>query len=263
MSDPMQDLILDLLEWIGPEARPYAEVMDAWRTSCPRLPVWEDANERGFIERHNEEGVGAFVSVTALGRDYLDQHRPRSRRGRGICMPSEIEYRLAHPSDVHDIANLHAQSWRENYRGVYLDAFLDGDLPGERLRVWRDRLDHPAGNQLVHVAVDGTQLVGFVCGYGAQDPQWGSFVDNLHVVRARKRNGVGAALMRQAGAWFVSRHPDLGVHLLVLEGNTSARQFYEFLGGRNAGVFMMETHGGAMVRSCRYVWSRAELLSPA
>jgi hypothetical protein len=68
-------LILDLLEWIGTASRPYAEVMDAWRTSCPRLPVWEDANERGFIERRHEEGVGVFISVTAHGRAHLAAHR--------------------------------------------------------------------------------------------------------------------------------------------------------------------------------------------
>ena len=49
MSDPVDALIVDLLEWIGPQGRPYAEVIDAWRTSCPRLPVWEEANARGYI----------------------------------------------------------------------------------------------------------------------------------------------------------------------------------------------------------------------
>ena len=44
MPDPVDTLILDLLEWIGPGHRAYTEMMDAWRTSCPRLPVWEDAN---------------------------------------------------------------------------------------------------------------------------------------------------------------------------------------------------------------------------
>jgi trans-aconitate 2-methyltransferase len=48
-SDTVDALILDLIEWIGPEPRPYAEVLEAWRTSCPRLPVWEDATDRGFI----------------------------------------------------------------------------------------------------------------------------------------------------------------------------------------------------------------------
>jgi hypothetical protein len=81
LSDPVEALILDLLEWIGCEARPYFEVMDAWRTSCPRLPVWEDADERGFIARHHEEGRGLFISVTALGREHLAKHRPRRPLG--------------------------------------------------------------------------------------------------------------------------------------------------------------------------------------
>ncbi len=51
VSDTVDALILDLLEWVGPEPRPYAEVLEAWRTSCPRLPVWEDANDRGFVAR--------------------------------------------------------------------------------------------------------------------------------------------------------------------------------------------------------------------
>jgi len=50
MSDPaVETLILDLLEWINREERTYAEVMDAWRTSCPRFPIWEEASDRGLI----------------------------------------------------------------------------------------------------------------------------------------------------------------------------------------------------------------------
>ena len=70
MSDPVEALILALLEWIGTESRPYSDVMDAWRTSCPRLPVWEAAAERGFIARHQHDG-GALISVTAEGRAHL------------------------------------------------------------------------------------------------------------------------------------------------------------------------------------------------
>ena len=68
-------LILDLLEWIGPQTRPYREVMEAWRTSCPRLPVWEEAQERGFIEHHHSPGKEAVVSVSALGAKFLAEHR--------------------------------------------------------------------------------------------------------------------------------------------------------------------------------------------
>lgn len=172
-----------------------------------------------------------------------------------------IAYRPAEPSDAGAIAALHARSWRESYRGAFLDSFLDGDLVGERLAVWRPRLERPPESQLVQLAVEGGALRGFVCVYGAHDPEWGSLVDNLHVAGEAKRGGVGAALMRRAGEWLAARHPDLGVYLFVLEMNAPARRFYERIGGRNAGVSTMETHGGAIVRSCRYVWPRSERLA--
>ena len=78
MPEPVDDLILDLLEWIGPGQRPYAETLEAWRTSCPPLPVWEDATDLGFIERHHEPGRAAFVAVSASGVEHLRSHRTRS-----------------------------------------------------------------------------------------------------------------------------------------------------------------------------------------
>jgi hypothetical protein len=75
MSDPVEPLILDLLEWIGPLTRPYAEVIEAWRTSCPRLPVWEEANARGFIDRVHEQGQAALVAVSARGLAQLRAQR--------------------------------------------------------------------------------------------------------------------------------------------------------------------------------------------
>ena len=82
MPDPTDALILDLLEWVGPLPRPYPEVMDAWRTSCPRLPVWEEANERGFVAAERQEGVGMVVVVTARGRRFLEDHRPPGSNAR-------------------------------------------------------------------------------------------------------------------------------------------------------------------------------------
>lgn len=174
-----------------------------------------------------------------------------------------IEYRHAQLRDAEAVASLHARSWRESYRGSFTDAFLDGDLPGERLRVWRERLGDPPGNQFVGLAIDGDNLEGFVCAYGGHDPQWGSLIDNIHVARASKRSGVGSALMRQAGAWLSLHYAGLGVYLWVLEANAPARRFYERLGARDAGVSTLETHGGAIVRSCRYTWPNAASLSAA
>ena len=70
MDQRHEPLIRDLLNWIGPGDRFYHEVMDAWRTSCPHLPVWEEANDRGFVARLNLDGR-PIVRVTRAGRDYL------------------------------------------------------------------------------------------------------------------------------------------------------------------------------------------------
>jgi hypothetical protein len=75
VSETVECLIIDLLQWIGPEPRPYGEVLEAWRTSCPRLPVWEDATDRGFIARVYEPGRGALVAVSAAGAAHLREHR--------------------------------------------------------------------------------------------------------------------------------------------------------------------------------------------
>lgn len=72
MQDRPDPLVLDLVEWVARAPRPYTEVMELWRTSCPRLTVWEDALERGLVVR---DAGGAMVTATALGQRYLRAHR--------------------------------------------------------------------------------------------------------------------------------------------------------------------------------------------
>ena len=69
-EDPVEVLILDLLQWMDPIPRPYAEVLGVWRTSCPRLPVWETAADRGFIRRQHAPG-GGLVCVSDTGTEQL------------------------------------------------------------------------------------------------------------------------------------------------------------------------------------------------
>ncbi len=75
VATTVDTLVLDLLEWIGPAARPYVDVLDAWRTSCPNLAIWEEANHRGYIERRNVAGRGRLVSVSASGQQHLRDQR--------------------------------------------------------------------------------------------------------------------------------------------------------------------------------------------
>ena len=72
MSDAVDALILDLLAYVASGEKDYADVMEAWRTSCPRLPVWEEANDRGLVTRAKTDGR-AVVTITASGRALLQQ----------------------------------------------------------------------------------------------------------------------------------------------------------------------------------------------
>jgi hypothetical protein len=76
MTDTVENLILDLVEWVGRKERTYAETIDAWRTSCPRLPIWEDATDRGFVETRFTNGH-SLVGVTPAGIDFLREKRPQ------------------------------------------------------------------------------------------------------------------------------------------------------------------------------------------
>jgi hypothetical protein len=71
MSEDIRPLMLDLVEWLDRQPRSYTEVMSAWRTSCPRLPVWEDTVEAGYVRRRRMPDGNILVEATAAGRRFL------------------------------------------------------------------------------------------------------------------------------------------------------------------------------------------------
>jgi hypothetical protein len=73
MAETTDSLVLDLVEWIGREPRLYTEVIETWRTSCPRLTIWEDAVDRGYVARQPMAG-GVRVAITESGANFLRAH---------------------------------------------------------------------------------------------------------------------------------------------------------------------------------------------
>jgi len=69
-QDAVTPLVLDLLAWLADGPRRYEEVMDAWRSSCPRLTIWEDAVDLGYVDRRPGP-CGGVIEITARGRDRL------------------------------------------------------------------------------------------------------------------------------------------------------------------------------------------------
>jgi hypothetical protein len=74
-------LIRDFLDWVAAAPRSYAEAMEVWRTSCPRLTVWEDAVDEGLIVRR-PGGAGAVVELTSAGRGWLAASRAGASPGK-------------------------------------------------------------------------------------------------------------------------------------------------------------------------------------
>jgi ribosomal protein S18 acetylase RimI-like enzyme len=177
-----------------------------------------------------------------------------------MAQPANLTIRRGGPADVEAVAGLHADSWRRHYRGAYSDWFLNGAVEADRLEVWSKRLAEQNGSTTTLLAHDGDAFVGFVHVVFDDDPRWGSLVDNLHVVWARKRNGVGTQLLSAAGA-AVLEHGGGGLYLWVLEQNTAAQAFYRARGGRCADRRLVPPPGGHADRlsgspiGLRYVWT--------
>jgi len=171
-----------------------------------------------------------------------------------------MELRIAGPNDWTEIAAIHAASWRNSYRGILSDAYLDGQVLSERIGVWRRRFRAPQASQYVVVAEDQAAIVGFGCAYGNEDDELGTKLDNLHVLPTQKRRGIGTMLIENIASWSSGNYPGKGVFLWVFEQNLPARQFYERLGGIVAGDTIWTASGGTAVKSLRYVWKHADEL---
>ena len=73
---PNGHLTIQLLTWAAEKPRTYGEAMNVWRTSCPRMPIWEDSVSAGLIR---VEAGGAMrerrVNLTADGKKLLNGSR--------------------------------------------------------------------------------------------------------------------------------------------------------------------------------------------
>lgn len=174
---------------------------------------------------------------------------------------ARLKLRHATVQDAEEIALLHADSWRRNYRGMMRDEFLDGDMVQDRLSVWSERLLSGTPNQLVVVAEDGGAIDGFVCVFGDDDARWGSLIDNLHVRRDIQGRGIGRQLMHEAAGWVAINYPDRGLYLWVMQANDNAQRFYERLGGTNQGAEVHENAERGAAHVFRYAWSDARTLA--
>lgn len=153
------------------------------------------------------------------------------------------EIREATHPDVEPIAAFQTACWREAYRGLVPDAYLDSVDAGDRERRWRRQLD--SGARRIAVAWDVGEVAGVVS-WGAADQGVPELeLKSLYVGSAYRGSGVAAVLVERA----IGISP---AQLWVFEDNPRARSFYRKLGFRPDGSRRVDQDTGVpMVRLVR------------
>ncbi len=168
--------------------------------------------------------------------------------------------REANFKDLSNIAELHAESWRENYSEVLSHTYLNVDVYADRTKIWTERLTAPSENQYILIAEIDHVFCGFVCVFGANNPKFGTIIDNLHVKSDIKGKGIGTRLIVEAAGWAMRNYKKDDLYLEVLEVNTNAITFYEYIGGKNIDTAYWHTPCGNQVKEYIYSWGLPENL---
>lgn len=166
-----------------------------------------------------------------------------------------ISLACATSDDAAAIASLHAESWRNAYRGMLPDKYLDEEVFADRAAFWKERFDAPVPERrLILKATSQSTLDGFVCVLLDAEPNCGARLDNLHVRPQLKGQGIGHALFQAAREWIARVMPGESMHLWVVEANHAARRFYDRQGGAIVERTTRPVACGLSVPELRYQW---------
>ncbi len=171
-----------------------------------------------------------------------------------------VVYRSAVVADAMAIAQLHAKSWQENYRGAFSDVYLDELALSDRQQVWRNRFDNPALGQRVIIAESNGLIVGFACLFLEEDAIYGTLLDNLHVSKDVQGMGVGRRLMSLVAEEISNSPSHSAMYLWVLENNKAAQRFYDSCGGEQLETVEGNDIGDKPIMKIRYYWQSLEKL---
>lgn len=170
------------------------------------------------------------------------------------------------PANVFDapvLGDLHAASWRSAYRDMLSDAFLAGDVAADRRGLWTRRLSRPAANEHVFLCGIGHAALGFVAMLGNEDPEWGSYINNLHVQQSYQRKGLGTYLLHSCARLCTQRYSHAGLYLWVAQSNEKAQRFYLHHGAQHQGDSTWRSPEGREIALHRFVWPDVEQLRQA
>jgi len=174
-----------------------------------------------------------------------------------------MEIRIAKYDDYQIIAELHASSWRENYKNIMNCDYLKDEVLEDRTLIWQTRLINPPINQHVLLLEEEGSICGFMCAFGNHDFEKGSIIDSLHVAKKYQGQGLGRLLIKDMVKWIEHFFPDSGVYIEVMAENKQAVEFYDDLGGLHRSDRVWHSPCGIDINEWVYTWETPQAILSA
>lgn len=168
---------------------------------------------------------------------------------RAIATNEELVIRRARPLDAAALARVQVDSWRETYRGIVAQTYLDAMTYTQYERQWRRTL---GTRGWAFLAVFQGQIVGLASAGPARHPK--GFAGELYVLYLLRRfhgRGIGRALFDSVHLELARR--GVGDMLVRVLADNPNRSFYERLGGEVVGEASCVV-GGVTLRQVAYGW---------
>lgn len=161
--------------------------------------------------------------------------------------------RRAGPEDAEVIAEIHIASWRQNYRGILPDNYLDHEAPAERHAFWQACLARPSNERLTLLALGSGTPAGFAALRFKHDAGYDVTLDNIHITKRMQNCGLGRALMAEAARAACARGCR-NICLWVFDHNKHAIAFYDKLEGQ-AVAHGFDDFKDANAAHTQYAWT--------
>jgi GNAT superfamily N-acetyltransferase len=159
-----------------------------------------------------------------------------------------VTVRPATSGDADSIGDVHAETWRATYTGVFPATAFD---PAARRQVWRSYFDEPWPGSAIFVAEQDGRIVGFANLGRCREEDGTGELFAIYVHPSQWDTGAGRALIRR-GEDFLRETGHRQAVLWVLEGNERAERFYRFAGWSHDGGRKEEEFQGAVLTEVRY-----------
>lgn len=152
-------------------------------------------------------------------------------------------------NDIDNIAKLYISNWKETYKGLLSEDYLDGLTQEYGVKKW---LKYFKEGSRIFVAYEENEFLGFVACKKDDDEEHYWYLDSLHVTKASRGKGIGTKLIYKVGQYAL-KHGYKCMSICIVKGNDNAKMIYEKLGAVHYKDFI-DDFGNTKSNSEKLVW---------